>query len=76
MNANIVSETFNLQRAKDEIYRSVSRKKKGDNSVHKVGYTNVEYVDPNFVKISKLERPPRNYEAYNEMSLERGRGGK
>ena len=27
----------------------------------------MEYIDPNFVKISKLDRNPRNYEAYQEM---------
>ena len=41
------------------------RKRAGD--IKNVDYNNVEYVDPNFVKISKLDRQPRNYEAYQEI---------
>ena len=53
-----------MQRAKDDILRSASKKRNG--TIGNVDYNNVEYVDPNYVKIEREEKPPRNYEAYNE----------
>jgi hypothetical protein len=55
---------YNLQRAKDDILRSASKRKTG-NQLNQVDYNNVEYVDPNYVKIGREDKPPRNYEAYN-----------
>jgi hypothetical protein len=49
----VTNPDYNLQRAKDEIYRSVS-KKKGANPA--VDYNNVEYVDPNYRKIPRDNR--------------------
>ena len=60
-NSKLTTQPFVIQLARDEIYRSVSKKKKGDSSLRKVDYTNVEYVDPNYKKISKIDRQPKNY---------------
>lgn len=49
----VTNPDYNLQRAKDEIYRSVS-KKKGTHPA--VDYNNVEYVDPNYRKVPRDNR--------------------
>jgi hypothetical protein len=51
---------YNLQIARDEIFRSASKKKTAG-TLNQVDYNNVEYVDPSYVKLGREEKPPRNY---------------
>lgn len=58
-NPNITRYTnpsYNLQNTKDEILRSVNKKRSAGNTINHVDYNNVEYVDPNYVKVDKQQK--------------------
>jgi hypothetical protein len=58
-NPNVTRYTnpnYNLENTKDGILRSVSKKRSAGNTINHVDYTNVEYVDPNYVKVDKQEK--------------------
>ncbi len=55
-NPNVMRYTnpnYNLQNAKDEILRSVSKKKSAGHTINHVDYGNVDYIDPNYIKVDK-----------------------